>query len=53
MAVQRSTQIPLPHNDCTDTKQSNKISEFPEDRLDVHLLDAIKSNPLHVPMVPV
>ncbi len=53
LALQRSTQIPLSYNDCTDTKQTNKIFEFQEDRLDTHLLDAIKSNPLHVPIVPV
>ena len=50
LAVQRWTQIPLSYNGCTDTKQTNKISEFPEDRLDTRMLDAIKSNPLHVPL---
>ena len=53
LAVQRSTQIPMTYNDCTETKQTNKISEFSDSRLDPYMLDAIKTNPLHVPMVPV
>ena len=53
LAVQRSTQIPLSYNGCTDTKRTTKISEFQEDRLDTRLLFAIKSNPFHVPIVPV
>ena len=53
LALQRSTQMPLSYNECTDTRQSNKISDFADDRLDVRLLDAIKTNPLHVEMVPV
>ena len=53
LALQRSTQIPLSYNGCTNTKQSNKISDFADDRLDTRILDAIKTNPLHVEMVPV
>lgn len=53
LAIQRTSQVPMTYNDCTDTKQTNKMSEFSDDRLDIRMLDAIKTNPLHVPMVPV
>ena len=44
-AVQRNVQIPGMLLECSDTRGENKTSEVPDDRIDVALLQAYRSNP--------